>query len=179
MQAMLFLIDTAFNLLLMVVILRVWLQLARADFYNPFSQFIVKVTNPAVLPLRRLIPSIGKVDTATVVLAYLVAVAKLVALQLILIGTIQIPAIFVSGVFVLLKETLILLFWILILRAVLSWISQGRNPVELVVQQLTEPLVRPIRRVIPPLGGLDLSVFVLIIAIQFINILLSDVFRGL
>ena len=59
MQAMLFLINTAFSLLLMVVILRVWLQLVRADFYNPFSQFVVKATNPAVLPLRRLIPSTG------------------------------------------------------------------------------------------------------------------------
>lgn len=179
MQAMLFLINTAFNLLLMVVILRVWLQLARADFYNPFSQFIVKVTNPAVLPLRRLIPSIGKLDTATVVLAYLVAVTKLIVLQLILVGTIQIPATFISGLLVVLKETLNLLFWILIIRALLSWFSQGRNPIELVMQQLTEPLLRPIRRVLPPLGGLDLSLFVLIIAIQFFNILFSDVFRGL
>ncbi|KKO45603.1 membrane protein [Arsukibacterium ikkense] len=179
MQAMLFLINTAFNLLLMVVILRVWLQLARADFYNPFSQFIVKVTNPAVLPLRRLIPSIGKLDTATVVLAYLVAVAKLVVLQLLLIGAIQIPATLFSGLLVLLKETLNLLFWILIIRALLSWFSQGRNPIELVMHQLTEPLLRPIRRVLPPLGGLDLSVLVLIIAIQFITILLSSTFRGL
>lgn len=179
MQAMLFLINTAFNLLLMLVILRVWLQLARADFYNPFSQFIVKVTNPAVLPLRRLIPSIGKLDTATVVLAYLVAVTKLIVLQLVLVGSIQVPATLISGFLVLLKETLNLLFWILIIRALLSWFSQGRNPIELVMHQLTEPMLRPIRKILPPLGGLDLSVFVLIIAIQFITILLGDVFRGL
>ncbi|WP_019675412.1 YggT family protein [Arsukibacterium perlucidum] len=179
MQAMLFLINTAFNLLLMLVILRVWLQLARADFYNPFSQLIVKVTNPAVLPLRRLIPSIGKLDTATVVLAYLVAVTKLIVLQLVLVGSIQVPATLISGFLVLLKESLNLLFWILIIRALLSWFSQGRNPIELVMHQLTEPMLRPIRRVIPPLGGLDLSVFVLIIAIQFITILLGDLFRGL
>ena len=179
MQAMLFLINTAFNLLLMLVILRVWLQLARADFYNPFSQFIVKVTNPAVLPLRRLIPSIGKLDTATVVLAYLVAVTKLIVLQLVLVGSIQVPATLISGFLVLLKETLNLLFWILIIRALLSWFSQGRNPIELVMHQLTEPMLRPIRKILPPLGGLDLSVFVLIIAIQFITILLGNVFRGL
>ncbi|MDX1536612.1 YggT family protein [Arsukibacterium sp.] len=179
MQAMLFLINTAFNLLLMIVILRVWLQLARADFYNPFSQFIVKATNPAVLPLRRLIPSIGKLDTATVVLAYLVAVAKLIVLQLVLVGSIQIPVTFISGLVVVIKETLNLLFWILIIRALLSWFSQGNNPIELVMHQLTEPLLRPVRRIIPPMGGLDLSVLVLIIAIQFINLLLSDVFRGL
>ncbi|KKO48807.1 membrane protein [Arsukibacterium sp. MJ3] len=179
MQAMLFLINTAFNLLLMVVILRAWLQLARADFYNPFSQFVVKVTNPAVLPLRKLIPSIGSIDTATIVLAYLVAVAKLIVLQLMLVGSIQIPATFISGLLVLLKEILNLLFWILIIRALLSWFSQGNNPIESVMHQLTEPLLRPIRRVLPSLGGLDLSVLVLIIAIQFINVLFSNVFRGL
>jgi YggT family protein len=179
MQAMLFLINTAFNLLLMVVILRAWLQLARADFYNPFSQFVVKVTNPAVLPLRKLIPSIGSIDTATIVLAYLVAVVKLIVLQLMLVGSIQIPATFISGLLVLLKEILNLLFWILIIRALLSWFSQGNNPIESVMHQLTEPLLRPIRRVLPSLGGLDLSVLVLIIAIQFINVLFSNVFRGL
>ncbi len=179
MQAMLFLINTAFSLLLMVVILRVWLQLVRADFYNPFSQFVVKATNPAVLPLRRLIPSIGSVDTATVVLAYLVAVAKLIVLQLVLVGSIQIPATFISGFLVLLKDTLDLLFWILIIRALLSWFSQGNNPVELVMHQLTEPLLRPIRRILPPMGGLDLSVLLLIIAIQFIKLLFGDLFRGL
>ena len=179
MQAMLFLINTAFNLLLMLVILRVWLQLARADFYNPFSQFIVKATNPVVLPLRKLIPSIGKLDTATVLLAYLVAVAKLIVLQMVLVGSIQIPATFISGILVLIKETLNLVFWILIIRALLSWFSQGNNPIEMVMHKLTDPLLRPIRRVIPPMGGLDLSVFVLIIAIQFINLLFSDLFRGI
>ena len=179
MQAMLFLINTAFNLLLMLVILRVWLQLARADFYNPFSQFIVKATNPVVLPLRKLIPSIGKLDTATVLLAYLVAVAKLIVLQMVLVGSIQIPATFISGILVLIKETLNLVFWILIIRALLSWFSQGNNPIEMVMHKLTDPLLRPIRRGIPPMGGLDLSVFVLIIAIQFINLLFSDLFRGI
>ena len=76
MQAVLFLIDTAFSLYLMVVILRLWLQLVRADFYNPFSQFVVKATNPLVLPLRRAIPSIGSLDTATLLLAYGIMLAK-------------------------------------------------------------------------------------------------------
>jgi YggT family protein len=177
MQAMLFLINTAFNLLLMIVILRVWLQLARADFYNPFSQFIVKATNPAVLPLRRLIPSIGKLDTATVVLAYLVAVAAFMIPRLIITGTILIPESFIFGFLVLIKVTLNLLLWTLVFRALLSWFSQGRNPIELVMHQLTEPLLQPIRRIIPPIGGLDLSILVLIIFIQAVSYL--GWFRGL
>ncbi|MGP9802340.1 YggT family protein [Rheinheimera sp. NSM] len=179
MQAVLFLIDTAFSLYLMVVILRLWLQLVRADFYNPFSQFVVKATNPLVLPLRRIIPSIGSLDTATLVLAYAVMLAKLVILQLIQAGQVAlVPSLILSLIF-LLKEIFTLLFWILVIRALLSWFSQGRSPVEHVMHQLTEPLLRPIRRVLPPLGGLDLSVLVVLVGLQFLNILFSSWFPGL
>lgn len=179
MQAVLFLIDTAFSLYLMVVILRLWLQLVRADFYNPFSQFVVKATNPLVLPLRRLIPSLGSLDTATLLLAYAIMLAKLVTLQLLQSGQVLlVPSLLFSLIF-LVKEILTLLFWILVIRALLSWFSQGRSPVEYVMHQLTEPLLRPVRRILPPLGGLDLSVLVVLIGLQFVNILFSSWFPGL
>ncbi|MGI5308867.1 YggT family protein [Rheinheimera sp. WS51] len=178
MQALQFLINTVFNLFLMVVILRFWLQLARADFYNPFSQFVVKATNPIVLPLRRLIPSIGSIDTATVLLAYLVALVKLLLIQFILIKAVALPHSFFWAGIVVVKEAFSLLFWILVIRALLSWFSQGNNPIEQVMHQLTEPLLRPIRRILPPMGGLDLSVLVVLIGLQFLNILLSEWFRG-
>lgn len=179
MQAVLFLIDTAFSLYLMVVILRLWLQLVRADFYNPFSQFVVKATNPLVLPLRRAIPSIGSLDTATLLLAYGIMLAKLVVLQLLQSGQVQwVPSLIFSVIF-LLKEIFTLLFWILVIRALLSWFSQGRSPVEYVMHQLTEPLLRPVRRILPPMGGLDLSVLVVLIGLQFLNILFSSWFPGL
>lgn len=179
MQAVLFLIDTAFSLYLMVVILRLWLQLVRADFYNPFSQFVVKATNPLVLPLRRAIPSIGSLDTATLLLAYGIMLAKLIVLQLLQSGQVQwVPSLIFSVIF-LLKEIFTLLFWILVIRALLSWFSQGRSPVEYVMHQLTEPLLRPVRRILPPMGGLDLSVLVVLIGLQFLNILFSSWFPGL
>ena len=179
MQAVLFLIDTAFSLYLMVVILRLWLQLVRADFYNPFSQFVVKATNPLVLPLRRAIPSIGSLDTATLLLAYGIMLAKLVVLQLLQSGQVQwVPSLIFSVIF-LLKEIFTLLFWILVIRALLSWFSQGRSPVEYVMHQLTEPLLRPVRRILPPMGGLDLSVLVVLIGLQFLNILFTSWFPGL
>lgn len=179
MQAVLFLIDTAFSLYLMVVILRLWLQLVRADFYNPFSQFVVKATNPLVLPLRRAIPSIGSLDTATLLLAYGIMLAKLIVLQLLQSGQVQwVPSLIFSVIF-LLKEIFTLLFWILVIRALLSWFSQGRSPVEYVMHQLTEPVLRPVRRIMPPLGGLDLSVLVVLIGLQFLNILFSSWFPGL
>lgn len=179
MQAVMFLIDTAFSLYLMVVILRLWLQLVRADFYNPFSQFVVKATNPLVLPLRRIIPSLGRLDTATLLLAYVVILTKLLLLQLIPSGQIAlVPSLIFAAIF-LLKEALTLLFWILVIRALLSWFSQGRSPVEYVMHQLTEPVLAPIRRILPPLGGLDLSVLVVLIGLQFLNILFSGWFPGI
>lgn len=178
MQAVLFLIDTAFSLYLMVMILRLWLQLVRADFYNPFSQFVVKATNPLVLPLRRVIPSIGRLDTASLVLAYSIMLVKLLVLQLIQSGQVLlVPSLVLSVVF-LVKEILTLLFWILVIRALLSWFSQGRSPVEHVMHQLTEPLLRPVRNILPPLGGLDLSVLVVLVGLQFLNILFSSWFPG-
>jgi YggT family protein len=179
MQAVLFLIDTAFSLYLMVMILRLWLQLARADFYNPFSQFVVKATNPLVLPLRRIIPSLGRVDTASLLLAYALMLTKLVVLQLLQSGQVAMMPSVIFAAVLLIKETLTLLFWILVIRALLSWFSQGRSPVEYVMHQLTEPLLRPVRRILPPLGGLDLSVLVVLIGLQFLNILFSSWFGGL
>lgn len=179
MQAVLFLIDTAFSLYLMVVILRLWLQLVRADFYNPFSQFVVKATNVLVLPLRRVIPSLGRLDTATLVLAYAIMFSKLVVLQLLQSGQVALIPSLVFSLVLLVKEVFTLLFWILVIRALLSWFSQGRSPVEYVMHQLTEPLLRPVRRILPPLGGLDLSVLVVLIGLQFLNILFSSWFGGL
>ena len=170
-----FLIDTLFNLYLMVVILRLWLQYVRADFYNPFSQFVVKATQPVVAPLRRVIPAIGKFDTATFVLALAVAVAKIGIISAMFSnGAFNPVAVLIIGSLTLLKQFLSLVFWMLILRAILSWVSQGGNPFELVIAQLTEPLLAPIRKIIPPLGGLDLSVLIAIIALQFIQLLLQD-----
>jgi YggT family protein len=178
MQAVLFLIDTAFSLYLMVMILRLWLQLVRADFYNPFSQFVVKATNPLVLPLRRVIPSIGRLDTASLILAYGIMLVKLLVLQLIQSGQVVLVPSLVLSVIFLIKEILTLLFWILVIRALLSWFSQGRSPVEYVMHQLTEPLLRPVRNILPPLGGLDLSVLVVLVGLQFLNILFSNWFPG-
>jgi YggT family protein len=177
MSAMQFLISTLFELYLMVVLLRFWLQLARADFYNPFSQFVVKATHPIVGPMRRLLPSIGRIDTATLVLALLVAGLKVVALNL-LVGNTNINplGLLIGSFYLVVKEALSLMMWVLIIRAIMSWVSQGYNPMDMVLGQLTEPLLAPIRRRLPNLGGLDLSVMVVILVIIFLQKLLGDVF---
>jgi len=174
MNAMSFLVSTIFDLYLMVVILRFWLQLVRADFYNPFSQFVVKATQPIVAPMRRILPSMGSIDTASVVLAFLVVLVKMLVLTLIAGAGIDIGILLLFSVIAVIKNAGVLLFWMLLIRAVLSWFNQGYNPVVMIMTQLTEPILAPIRRIIPAIGGLDLSVLVLFIAMNFINILFSQ-----
>ncbi|WP_105900839.1 YggT family protein [Vibrio gangliei] len=175
MNSMTFLVSTVFDLYIMVVILRVWLQLARADFYNPFSQFVVKATQPVVAPLRRVIPSVGNIDLATVLFAYALSVLKFVCLILISNGSLVFSASFLMfGALALIKAAGGLLFWILLIRAILSWVSQGRSPVEYVMVQLTEPMLSPIRRLLPPMGGFDFSLLVLFLVLQFANYLMGD-----
>ena len=174
MNAMSFLVSTVFDLYLMVVILRFWLQLVRADFYNPFSQFVVKATQPIVAPMRRILPSMGSIDTVSVVLAFLVVLAKMLVLTLIAGAGIDIGILLLFSVVAVIKNAGVLLFWMLLIRAVLSWFNQGYNPVVMIMTQLTEPILAPIRRIIPAIGGLDLSVLVLFIAMNFINILFSQ-----
>ncbi|KLV06277.1 membrane protein [Photobacterium aquae] len=171
-----FLVNTLFDLYIMVVLLRIWLQWAKADFYNPFSQFVVKATQPVVGPLRRIIPSVGSLDLATLLFAYLLCVGKILTLLLVLGGGIVFnPTYLWYGALALLKAAGGLVFWVLLIRAILSWVSQGRSPVEYVMYQLTEPMTAPIRRVIPAMGGLDLSVLVLFLGLQFANFLIGDI----
>lgn len=172
-----FLVSLPFKLYLMIVLLRFWLQLARADFYNPFSQFIVKATHPLIGPMRRVIPSIGRFDSATILLAWLVAIAKIVVLSLISgFALNNFIAIGFTGLLILVKEGLELVMYVLILRAIMSWVSQGRNPMEWVLSQLTEPMLAPIRRRLPDLGGLDLSVMVVLLIVIFLQKLMGDLF---
>ncbi|WP_342608028.1 YggT family protein [Vibrio tritonius] len=177
MNAMSFLISTVLDLYIMVVILRIWLQAARADFYNPFSQFVVKATQPVVRPLRRVIPSIGNIDVATLLFAYVLCVVKFMLLLLLASGGAVSfsPYFLLLGLIALVKAAGGLLFWVLIIRAIMSWVSQGRSPLEYVFYQLTEPMLTPIRRIIPAMGGLDLSVLVLFIILQFANYLMGDI----
>jgi YggT family protein len=174
MNAMSFLVTTLFDIYLMVVILRFWLQWAKADFYNPFSQFIVKATHPILAPMRRVLPSLGSIDTAAVVLALLVVLTKMLVLTLITGADIDILTLLLVSAISVVKETGMLLFWMILIRALLSWFNQGHNPIVMVMTQLTEPVLAPIRRIIPPMGGLDLSVMVLIIGLNFLNMLLSQ-----
>ena len=158
---------------LMILIMRFWLQWVKADFYNPLSQFIVKVSNPLVIPLRRVIPGLGGLDLATVLIAYVVATLKFVTLAALSGESLGVLAFYI-GLLVLLKQAGFLLFIIMIIMAIMSWVVQGYNATLMVLSQLTEPFLNPIRKIIPNMGGLDLSMLFAFLAMNVINILLSN-----
>jgi len=168
-----FLVQTLFGLYLLVVMLRLLLQIVRADFYNPFSQFLVKVTNPPLKPLRRFIPGVGGIDMASVVLLFILKIAEILLLALFP----RYPAPEVVGLFILCAAELLALLvnvflFAIIIQAILSWVSPGTyNPVTGLLHQLTEPVLRPAKRIIPPVSGLDLSPMAAIIVIYLFVLL--------
>ena len=179
MTALDFLLKFAFDTYLMIVVLRVWLQIARADFYNPFSQFIVKATNPLLLPMRRVIPGMLGIDMAGVVLVLLIAYLKFSIMMLMGNGEITLISLLIIGTLFAIKKVGVLLFWILLIRAIMSWVSQGSHPVEQVMAQLSEPLLSKIRRRLPDMGGIDLSLMLLSFTLVFLNMLANDILTPL
>ncbi|MCL4409115.1 MAG: YggT family protein [Gammaproteobacteria bacterium] len=151
------------------------MQLARVDYFNPVSQFIVKVTRPILDPLRKVFPTIGRFDIAAAFLVLALSALKIYLIMYMRLNgfPFSVLELFIASIQAAVITTLNLMFWILLIRAILSWFSQGRHPMEFVMAQLTEPMLSPIRRIIPPIGGLDLSVLVLIIIVQFLRISLG------
>lgn len=175
-----FLVKTLIDLYVMVLLLRIWMQWARCDFYNPLSQFIVKITQPVVKPLRRILPSLGPIDTASLLLAFVLTTLKYPILLLIQVGAISLdPMNLLVGLLSLVKSAGYLVFWVIIIRSLMSWISQGRGPVDYMLIQLTEPLMAPIRRILPAMGGIDFSAMVVILILYMLNYLGMDLFPGI
>lgn len=171
-----FLIGTLFGLYILAVMLRFLLQLVRADFYNPVSQFLVKITNPPLRPLRRVVPGWQGLDVAALLLLIALQMAELALLAGLDPRPVPMPAL--SGLLVLsLAELLRLLlniyFITILIQVVLSWVNPGQyNPAVNLLTQLNEPVMQPARRLLPPMGGLDLSPIVVLIALQLARILL-------
>ena len=164
-----FLIITIFDLYLMVILLRFFLQLFRADFYNPLSQFVVRATNPVLKPLRQIIPGLGGIDISSLVFAFVVSLLKFFLVFAVVSGAIPpFYKLLILSISDLLTQSVNLLFWLILIRVLMSWINPGlNNPIMAVIYQLTEPLMAPVRRMLPPMGGLDLSPIILLLGMRF------------
>jgi len=167
-----FLIQTLFGLYTAVVIIRFMLQITRADFYNPVSQFVVKLTTPVLRPLRRIIPSYAGLDLSSLVLAWLLKSAELALLTLVL-GLDRNPLGALAWAFPGLVGLVInIILFAVFVRVILSWLNPDPyNPALSVLDSLTAPVLRPAQRLLPPLGGLDLSPMLVMIALILLEML--------
>ncbi len=166
-DAGLFLVDTVLGIYILIVLLRFLFQLARADFYNPLSQFIVKASNPPLARLRQLIPSLWGIDLGAIVLLLLLEGLRLALTALMLGHTPRVSGVLILSIGELLKLTVYVIVFSIFVRALLSWVSSGtRNPMARLLGSFTEPLLAPARRLLPATGGLDLSPIIVFMALM-------------
>lgn len=178
MSAIAFLLKTLATFYGGVVLLRLLMQLTWDRSYNPgtnpVSRFCMTLTNPLILPMRRVLPSIGKVDTASLVLLFLIMLVYVVLLSA-LVGQPFRPAWIIGATIVQCLSLLLTIYTLtLIVGAILSWFPAARqqSPIVPVIDSINEPLLRPIRRLVPPISGIDLSVMIALVIIIFLDLLL-------
>jgi YggT family protein len=175
-----FLVQTLFGLYITVVVIRFLLQWARADFYNPISQFVVKVTSPVLRPLRQLIPGYGGMDLASLCLAWLLKAVEL-ALLAMLLGLDRSPLAALGWAVPGLIELVINIFLFgVLIRVILSWVNPDPyNPAVALLERLTDPVMRPAQRLLPPIGGIDLSPMLVMIGLVLLQMLLIPPLKAL
>ena len=172
--ALIFIISTLAQLFLLVMLLRFWLPWLRADFRNPIAQGILRITSPLVIPVRRIIPPIGRLDTATVVIAFAIQYLTLLIILTLSAVTPTIGPVALTSLIDLVLLSLRLFTFAIFIHIILSWIAPGtHNPATAFISMLVEPVMAPFRRVIRPIGGLDISPIFAIIALQAAAIFLS------
>ena len=188
-----FIFGILFNLYATIVAVRFVMQVVRADYYNPLAQAVVKLTNPLLVPLRRFIPSFKNYDTASIVLVFLVLLVKLLVFKYLPLGHVQaigqpivvaqlsMVSLILLGVLDVIHQLFNVFIFALILQAILSWIpGAAGNPVQGMAAAISQPVLRPMRKIIPPMGGIDLTVFFTIIGLfalrMFLLGTLSSVF---
>lgn len=157
-SAIVFVVNAITSLYLLVLLLRFWMPWLRADFRNPLAQGILRFTSPLVIPVRRIVPSFGRLDTATVLVAFVIQYLTVLLLLLIMGRTAGIAPIALTAIVKLIVLSINLFVYAIFIRIILSWISPGSyNPATAIIQTLTEPVLRPFRRLMPPMGGFDIS----------------------
>jgi YggT family protein len=177
MNAILFLIQTVFQLYILLVMLRFLFQLVRADFYNPLSQFIVRVTNPPLVLLRRVIPGVGGVDVGAIVLMLLLTVLQFWVMLSLIDSSFSIIGLVSMAAINLILLAINVFFYTVLILVILSWVNpDGHNPIIGVLHSLAEPLLAPVRRAVPMISGFDLSPLIVAIALRMLALLVSDAF---
>jgi YggT family protein len=174
---LIFLIDILISMYAGAVLLRIILAFTRADFYNPISQFLVSITDPVLLPLRKIIPSLGSIDTASWILILILQGFRIFSLAQLNGIELTLSNLLVASILQIISTILSILIYAILIRAVLSWFQsphQQQNPLVSIIESITEPLLRPVRKILPPATMIDLSAFFVIIFLYCLQIILRS-----
>jgi YggT family protein len=172
-SALIFLVKTLTDLYLLTFLLRFIMQWVRANYYNPLAQFILRVTSPLVVPARRVLPSVAGLDTPTLAVLLVLEIGATWLLLRLLGLVVPVTDLLIWSLLRLVALTLWFYTIGLFIYVLLSWFGdRGMNPMSALLAQIIEPVVRPVRRLIPPIGGLDLSPLVVILLLQAAQIAL-------
>jgi YggT family protein len=171
-NASIFLVSTVFDLVIFLFIARMVLVAIRADYYNPISQFINKLTQTIVSPMRRYIPNYKNIETASLIIILVLEMIKYCLLGFILFGRANPVGLFVLASADFLKSILNLFFYAILLQAIMSWVQSGYSPMATLLNQITTPLMRPFHRIIPPIGGMDITPIPVMILLQLLIIVI-------
>ena len=169
-SAGLFLITTLFDLVSFIFILRIVLVWARADYHNPISQFVYKLTQFIIGPLRRVVPNYKNIEFASVIIVIVLAMVKYSLLGLLLFGRAHPAGLVILASADILKSVLNLFFYAILLQAIMSWVQSGYSPILYLLNQITLPLMRPFQRIIPPISGMDITPIPVMILLQLMII---------
>ncbi|MGB5164957.1 MAG: YggT family protein [Woeseiaceae bacterium] len=169
-----FIINTLAQLYILVLLLRLLLPWLNGDFRNPLVQAILKLTSPVVVPVRRVVPPIGRVDTATLLIAFAVQYLAILVILLIKGFAATIAPIALTALIDLVMITIRLFVFAVLIRVILSWVAPGmHNPATAIIETLTQPVLRPLQRFLPAIGGLDLSPLFAMILLTALNIVIA------
>ncbi len=170
-EALIFLVNAVFSCYIFILLIRFILAWVRADYYNPLTQFFIKLTQPLVGPLRHIIPNYKNFELATLVLVVLIEFVKFsLAFYLKNIGF-NLASMLLLTLADLLGTLFNIFFYAILIQAISTWFQQGYSPMSEVLNKITSPIMRPLHRVIPPIGGIDVSPVAAMILLQFLNIL--------
>lgn len=169
-QGGLFLLQFLVGLIIFALMLRFLLRATHADWRHPVVTFIAKVTNPLCAPLNKVLPVKGRWDWAAIATAILIQILFIVLIGWLSDRAFGIPFTIIAAFTEVANQLLDMMFWLIIIQAILSWVSQGYNPNTAIFDQITAPILAPFRRFVPPIGGIDISPIVAILAIKLFQI---------
>ena len=174
-QALYFIVKTLAQLYLLLLLLRFWLPIMRVDFRNPIANGILRITSPLVIPVRRIIPPIGRLDTSTILVAYILEFLLILALLALRGLRVETLPIAITAILELAILSLNLFFFVILIKIILSWVApQNYNPMTVLLNTMAEPLLRPFRRIVPAVGGFDISPIFAIVLLKAAEIVLQS-----